>query len=872
MIPRILELKNFLSYGEPIQKVDFTNHSLICLSGKNGHGKSALLDAMTWAIWGVARKMSAQAKADSGLLRIGTTRMVVSFEFEYNNALYRVRREYAQTFGKPMLLLDFEMFNHDRATFHSLSEKTTRATQDVIDRLLKLDYTTFINSAFLRQGQSNEFSKKSAKERKEVFGSILGLSVYDQLNQKALEKGRLFQEQKKQIQLLCSQYALEIAKEASLGEQQDYLVNQCNALVARIANNAQAIESLEQKLALSVASLNHIALLKQEFQASQDQVVVESAYLKKMFNEWKQWHKFSLSLPDSTLIEREKKDLLEQEKKMRLSQKEYLTFQEKILVYKEQYGHKVRDIEKAFEKQKHETLLDLQKQTIMHDEIQKQIEEKTKRLNEHSFALGGQVLQSLAVLKQQFEKRKIAYQSYVQRANWIVGQRKELEQKIELIAQCKNPVCPLCTQSLSVATKQTLQDDLKKQYAFFSRRIDRFQMLISSLKTILISQHDDLGKQEQRELLSAQIETLNHEISVLKKELACLSQKVREQKQILETLNHSYDTMVKNNPDIQVLFQAIEAIEREQKNISWNDKDAQKLTERINVLEQSLQTYQETQREVQKQHERKLAVQNSCKQLRVLKNREISLLAHISQENSLLQERELITKQKNEILSHSAQLTMQKETLLQHQGKIQQEQLRIAALKTSLQEYDRKNTDLDAMINDYEILAQTFGKNGIQALLIEDALPEIEQQANNLLARLTDNQSHIVIESVRDLKSGGVKETLDIHIADAAGSRPYEMYSGGEAFRVDFALRVAISKLLARRAGAPLQTLIIDEGFGSQDEEGLARIMDALYVLQNDFSKIIVVSHLTEFKHNFPVHFIVEKSATGSVIRVEERG
>jgi len=98
------------------------------------------------------------------------------------------------------------------------------------------------------------------------------------------------------------------------------------------------------------------------------------------------------------------------------------------------------------------------------------------------------------------------------------------------------------------------------------------------------------------------------------------------------------------------------------------------------------------------------------------------------------------------------------------------------------------------------------------------------------------------------------------------------MFSGGEAFRIDFALRIAISKLLARRAGTALQTLIIDEGFGSQDEDGLNRLMDAIYSIQNDFSKVIVVSHLPIFKDNFPVHFVVEKMPTGSTVNVVERG
>jgi exonuclease SbcC len=52
MIPLKLQIKNFLSFGPDIQTIDFTPYPLICLSGKNGHGKSALLDALTWALWG----------------------------------------------------------------------------------------------------------------------------------------------------------------------------------------------------------------------------------------------------------------------------------------------------------------------------------------------------------------------------------------------------------------------------------------------------------------------------------------------------------------------------------------------------------------------------------------------------------------------------------------------------------------------------------------------------------------------------------------------------------------------------------------------------------------------------------------------------
>ena len=97
MIPLKVEIKNFLSYGPNIQIIDFKDYHLICFSGKNGHGKSALLDAITWCIWGQARKVSGTAKADVGLLHLGQTQMMVSVEFEFNKDTYRVRREFFKT-------------------------------------------------------------------------------------------------------------------------------------------------------------------------------------------------------------------------------------------------------------------------------------------------------------------------------------------------------------------------------------------------------------------------------------------------------------------------------------------------------------------------------------------------------------------------------------------------------------------------------------------------------------------------------------------------------------------------------------------------------------------------------------------------------
>jgi exonuclease SbcC len=164
----------------------------------------------------------------------------------------------------------------------------------------------------------------------------------------------------------------------------------------------------------------------------------------------------------------------------------------------------------------------------------------------------------------------------------------------------------------------------------------------------------------------------------------------------------------------------------------------------------------------------------------------------------------------------------------------------------------------------YDELATAFGKRGTQALIIEKALPEIEEEANRLLGRMTDNRMHLKIESQRDTKKGDTIETLDIKIADELGTRNYEMFSGGESFRVNFALRIALSKLLARRAGAPLPTLIIDEGFGTQDSAGREKLVEAINSIQDDFEKILVITHIEELKDAFPVRIDVIKTEEGS--------
>ena len=195
----------------------------------------------------------------------------------------------------------------------------------------------------------------------------------------------------------------------------------------------------------------------------------------------------------------------------------------------------------------------------------------------------------------------------------------------------------------------------------------------------------------------------------------------------------------------------------------------------------------------------------------------------------------------------------------------------LKVLKTRQKELNGKRTAATIQISRYKQLERAFSKDGVPALLIEQALPEIETHANDILDRLSAGSMSVRFETQRDYRDKNrddKKETLDILISDAAGTREYELFSGGEAFRINFAIRLALSRVLAQRAGARLQTLVIDEGFGSQDADGRQRLIEAINLVRPDFAKVLVITHLEELKDAFPARIEVEKTPEGSTVRV----
>jgi exonuclease SbcC len=146
------------------------------------------------------------------------------------------------------------------------------------------------------------------------------------------------------------------------------------------------------------------------------------------------------------------------------------------------------------------------------------------------------------------------------------------------------------------------------------------------------------------------------------------------------------------------------------------------------------------------------------------------------------------------------------------------------------------------------------------------AIPCLEEEANRLLSRISAHGMWIKLATQRAVKSRDtLADALDIVVTDTVGERNYEEFSGGEGWEIDLALRIALAKLQARKAGATIQTLILDEGMGTQSGDRLEALVAALREIQNDFPLLLVITHVEALKDCFASRVDVSGGPRNSV-------
>ena len=396
---------------------------------------------------------------------------------------------------------------------------------------------------------------------------------------------------------------------------------------------------------------------------------------------------------------------------------------------------------------------------------------------------------------------------------------------------------------------------------------------------------DDLGQLQQIEQQLKQLNYSDRSHSLARSDEKRLRWAEIKQSQIKDAQQKLNKINVRR-PDLQTQLADIQQQLEQQKNSSEIQQQILSLDRYILEVSYNLEQHEHVRSEMRRsqfwiaraEKLRSATVQHPQVQQRVneiansiaVRDRDLEAVsAQTSAMNQQLQQHPEPTARISAIEQQMGRRRQQLDQHLGSLGRLQQQQQNLEALQVQLVAQKEQMQVAKRQYRVYQELGQAFGKNGIQALMIENVLPQLEAETNQILSRLSANQLHVQFITQRaaaSKKATKLIDTLDILIADARGTRAYETYSGGEAFRINFAIRLALARLLSQRAGTALQMLIIDEGFGTQDAEGCDRLIAAINAIASDFACILTVTHMPHLKEAFQARIEVSKTAQGSCI------
>jgi exonuclease SbcC len=268
------------------------------------------------------------------------------------------------------------------------------------------------------------------------------------------------------------------------------------------------------------------------------------------------------------------------------------------------------------------------------------------------------------------------------------------------------------------------------------------------------------------------------------------------------------------------------------------------------------------------------ALEKAQTDLEAATKRVAALRAELGAERNWTAELATLDKQIADARAEQARLRTEIEAAQQRQGALA-EQLRAAqeaaaqveTLRAEIAEADRRITLLKVLGNPRD---GAFSKAGVPALLLDREIPVVEAEANKVLDVISDGAFSVELRTQKERAAGGLAETLDIIVQTEQGPRAYEQLSGGEQMRIDLALRIGLSSLLAQRAGARVEMFVCDEMAAPLDVRGREAFVESLAKLAQSgmFATVIAISHCDDIIESFPTQIRVSKDGNGSSVEV----
>lgn len=826
MIPLRLIIHNFRAIEHA--DIDLSAVTLAAIAGRNGAGKSSAFTlAPRFALFGdVIKGISLD-----DLVRRGAQEMAITFEFEHQGSIYRVIRT-RSTKGKGKSTLELQQ--QINGAWESQSAEKIGDTEAVIRNLLNLDDDTFTSSSMILQGQANAFTGATAGKRKEILSQILGLNVYEDLQERARQKAGLLniEIEKAKDKLLTLDERL--SGRSSKIEELHRLESQHDFTQANVIEDERTVREYEGQLAVLEIKRSRILQIDQDMSTIDDEISElhnekagqvdrleraekilenEAGILAKAAELEDVKQRLSALEARKPELERLRSDLTTTQADLHQLEEDMIQLGNRILAVKKQLtGREVlrrqaEEYELASQRQREYeaqaatwNLLDVEIRSL---ENKRDKEESRLKLEEQRLA------DKITALEQQdahiHDSGCLPTCKFQQSAVAAVAELPELRRKL---AELDRSVLDRIV--AEITSKQNEQHNLGYDPAVnggHKAKVDKLREAVTAYAAL--SGKDELLLQLEQQSAEKQFrkESGQNRLNEMQQQLADLEAVLLPLQNLSERANN------------------LQRWARLKDEIGVSREAAANAKERIGAID----------REIAGKEARKEALENEKNSLVIDTLEFDSLHGKLDKLRAVLQDRR-------------QQLT----ALAEQIGGIK---AMLVELLANQQERDQLAADLEPKAlrwTRYQSLIKAFGRDGIPALIIENAVPQLERIANEILGQMSKGKHYIRFETQRELKSrDGVAETLDIMIGDWTAERPYETFSGGEQLRIDYAIRFALAELLAQRAGSKVEWLTIDEGLGSQDAEHRALVLESIKSVASRFKRVLVITHIEDAQAAF---------------------
>lgn len=847
--PRSIEVKNYRSYTAAT--FDFEPVHMAMVNGPNGVGKSSLfMDALADCLYEQTRKEDI-----GGWVRDGTKSGSITFTFGLGGQDYRVIRTRTKS-GRGTLAL--QRWDAEGQAWADESDTTMKLTQARIERLLGMDCTTFCSIALIRQDAYGLFLEAGSDQRMAVLSALLGLDIYGRMEDLAKAGAT---EQRRKLAAIRERSAIldeTIQQKAGIESEDAELADQvadvekfvkdleadlreaeaAEALRKEIARQAEEKKRQAQEYRLQAAdkASEYLDLEKQhsEAEAAADGLedAVKAAERVKAAREL--MRRFA---PD---VERDK-DLVKEQSRLTMD-----------LLTTDQRVRRLND-----EKRNKELVLSRM------DEI----ERAKVRLSEVALRKSGvrRRLAGLEEVRANYRDAKEECDSYLQQARADI---RVLEASIQSAKNeagrlddsgCPVPDTATCKfLSSAVESKRALPgmiEELEGKKAQHRKRFNELKALVDETRVALEEIGDplvELSDLEGEEKMLRSITDKEADLSAASASLEKIEEDIEEAE-------------AKSNE----ITSRIEAIEEERGKLTQSVTSYQEAEGDVASFSGLADTLAECQAGASK-------AEALAPQIRKLKA-EVEELRGKS-EQALREVDEIAARVPgggNVVDRIRANIEAQRRSLTDlatRRGQLKAKLEDIAEAETKSSELRREAEAVGMVLSDYTTLAQAFGLDGIQYMIVRGVVPEIMHRSNEILAAMTGGRMAVDIRTEREQKSTKqVVNSLEVWINTiTGGNRPYLSHSGGEKVKIALAVTLGLADVKARRAGVQLGMLFIDEP-PFLDADGTEAYADALAAMasRNPNMRILAISHDPTMKARFVQNIVVTGGEDGSTVTME---